>query len=31
MEGTGKINIWGFSPALDLQDTSNFQKFIYKY
>jgi len=21
MEGTGKINIWGFSPAVDLQDT----------
>jgi len=26
MDGTGKINIWGFSPAVDLQDTS---KYIY--
>lgn len=23
MEGTGKINIWGFSPAIDLQDTAS--------
>ncbi|ORX50011.1 hypothetical protein BCR36DRAFT_327461 [Piromyces finnis] len=23
MEGTGKINIWGFSPAVDLQDTAS--------